>query len=86
MAAAKSEAEAIVSQYKSELDSKHQEAVKAQSGTSDSAAVNLQGQSKVQIAEMGNTYSAKKDSVENMLAGFVTKVNTVPPKARGQTA
>ena len=86
MAAAKSEAGAIVSQYKSELEQKHQEAVKAQAGSSDSAAATLQGQRDAQIKEMTSSFSSKKDGVENMLAGFVTKVNTEAPKARSQLA
>ena len=86
MAAAKTEAEALVSQYKGELEGKHQEAVKVQAGSSDSAAATLQGERDTQIKEMSQNFSTKKEGVENMLAGFVTKVNTVAPKARSQLA
>ena len=86
MAAAKSEAESLVSQYKSELEGTHQDAVKSQTGSSDSAAATLEGQRDAQIKEMSSAFSSKKDGVENMLAGFVTKVNTEPPKARSQLA
>ena len=86
MAAAKTEAEALVSKYKGELEGKHQEAVKAQAGSSDSAAATLQGERDTQIKDMSQNFSTKKEGVENMLAGFVTKVNTVAPKARSQLA
>ena len=52
----------------------------------DSAAATLQGQRDAQIKEMTSSFASKKDGVENMLAGFVTKVNTEPPKARSQLA
>ena len=86
MAAAKSEAEAIVKEFKTDLESKHQADVNSQQGASTTEAAKLTNESDEQIKAMHNNYAAKKDEIENMLAGFVTKVNNVPPKARNQAA
>ena len=55
-------------------------------GASVSEATKLTGESDKQIKVMQSNYTAKKDEIENMLAGLVTKVNNVPPKARQQAA
>ena len=86
MSAAKSEAESIVKEFKADLESKHQAEVSSQQGASVSEATKLTGESDKQIKVMQSNYTAKKDEIENMLAGLVTKVNNVPPKARQQVA
>jgi|TARA_A100001035_G_scaffold273216_1_gene263468 vacuolar-type H+-ATPase subunit H len=86
MAAAKSEAESLVNDFKSDLESKHQAEVNSQQGASNTEAAKLTGESGKQIKGMQSNYNTKKDEVENMLAGLVTKVNNVPPKARQQAA
>ena len=83
MAAAKTEAESLVNEFKTDLETKHQAEVNSQQGKSNTEAAKLAGESNTQIKGMNSNYNAKKDEVENMLAGLVTKVNNVAPIARG---
>ena len=73
MAAAKSEAEAIVKEFKTDLESKHQADVNSQQGASTTEAAKLTNESDEQIKAMHNNYAAKKDELKICLRALLQR-------------
>jgi vacuolar-type H+-ATPase subunit H len=82
MKEAKTEADAAIAQYRSEMEAEYQANLNKHKGSSGSAGNALESATGNDISKMNRDFNSRKESVGQVLVDLVLKVDVKPPVAR----